>query len=267
MTDGHSSEVLPESASKPRWFSWHGPRLRILPILLVIALGFAIVAASFIAARAILLHLDGSLVPRVWPLLIVAEIFELLLALLGITIARRWLPRAEFGTRWPRDRTLVGTAVVWGFVFGLIMLLSDHGAHLVRGVAPASPAQTAIDIAGWLAFELLLVGVCEETLFRGFLLGVLEALSPSRVRFGSFSTSTAGITIAALFALAHASNFATDPWPVALGQQMYALARGILYVWLRERSGSLLAPIVTHSLSDFTETGLVFVLAAMLPHP
>jgi uncharacterized protein len=266
MTDGRSSEVLPESASKPPWFSWHGPRLRVLPILLVIALGFAIVAASFTAARAILLHLDGSLVPRVWPLLIVAEIFELLLALLGITIARRWLPRAEFGTRWPRGRTLVGTAVVWGFAFGLIMLLSDHGARLVRGVAAASPAQTAIDIAGWLAFELLLVGICEETLFRGFLLGVLEALSPSRVRFGSFSISTAGITIAMLFALAHASNFATDPWPVALGQQIYALALGILYVWLRERSGSLLAPIVTHSLSDFTETGLVFVLAAMLPH-
>jgi hypothetical protein len=63
-----------------------------------------------------------------------------------------------------------------------------------------------------------------------------------------------------------ANNFATDLWPVALGQQIYALALGILYVWLRERSGSLLAPIVTHSLSDFTETGLVFVFAAMLPH-
>jgi hypothetical protein len=33
-----------------------------------------------------------------------------------------------------------------------------------------------------------------------------------------------------------------------------------------ERSGSLLAPTLTHSVSDFTETGLVFVLEAMLPH-
>lgn len=146
------------------------------------------------------------------------------------------------------------------------MLFSDHGAHLMRGLAPASPAHTAVDIAGWLGFELLLVGICEETLFRGFLLGVLEALSPSRVRFGGFSISTAGITIAVIFALAHANNFAIDPWPVALGQQIYALALGILYVWLRERSGSLLAPILTHSLSDFIETGVVFVLAAMLPH-
>lgn len=266
MADGPTSEVHPESASKPGWFSWHGPRLRILPILLVIALGFAIVAASFMAARAILLHLDESLVPRVWPLLIVAEIFELLLALLGITVARRWLPMADFATRWPRGRTFVGQAIVWGFAFGLIMLFSDHGAHLVRGLAPASPAQTAIDMAGWLGFELLLVGICEETLFRGFLLGVLEALSPSRVRFGGFSISTAGITIAVIFALAHANNFAIDPWPVALGQQIYALALGFLYVWLRERSGSLLAPILTHSLSDFIETGVVFVLAAMLPH-
>lgn len=266
MTERNPSETFAEPPSKPRWFSWHGPRLRLLPILLVIVLGFAIVAASFTAASVILTHIDRSLVPRVWPLLIVAEIFELCLALLGIAIARRWLPRADFATRWPRGKTLVDKAIVWGVVFGLIMLLSDHGAHLVRGLAPVSPANTAIDIAGWLAFELLLVGICEEMLFRGFLLGLLEALSPSRARFGGFSISTAGITIALIFALAHANNFATDPWPVALGQQIYALALGILYAWLRERSGSLLAPMVAHSVSDFTETGLVFALAAMLPH-
>ena len=102
-----------------------GPRLRLLPILLVMAIGIAILAAGFALAWLVLIHFAPSL--------------------------------AE-----------------------------------------------------------LLVGPCEETLFRGLLLGVLEALSPSRVHFGTRSISTARIVIALLFALAHARSFAVEPWPLAL---------------------------------------------------
>ena len=123
----------------------------------------------------------------------------------------------------------------------------------MRGITPGARAHTAVDIAGWLLFEILLVGLCEETLFRGLLLGVLQALSPSRLRIKKFSLSTAGVTIAIMFALAHVLSFATQPWPAALGQQLYAVTLGILYAWLRENSGSLLAPIIAHSLSDFVE--------------
>jgi membrane protease YdiL (CAAX protease family) len=73
------------------------------------------------------------------------------------------------------------------------------------------------------------------------------------------------VTIAIMFALAHVLSFATEPWPVALGQQLYAVTLGILYAWLRETSGSLLAPIIAHSLSDFVESAAVLVLFGLLP--
>jgi membrane protease YdiL (CAAX protease family) len=252
----------PESAG----FSWQGPKLRVWPILLVVVICLSILAASFTAGWAILVHVDASLTKRFWPLLSIAELFELLFALVGISIARRYLPNADFGVRWPRGKTLVGKAVVWGIAFAAIMLLSDHGANLVHRWAPEAPDHSPIDVAGRFAFDLLLVGLCEETLFRGLLLGVLEARSPSRVRFGTLSISTAGVTIALLFALAHAASFATEAWPVALGQQVYAFAVGVLYAWMRERSGSLLAPIVLHGISDFVEDAVVFALAILLPH-
>jgi uncharacterized protein len=262
----HDRSMEASSAPESNGFSWEGPKLRVWPILLVAVIGAVIIVGSFAAATAILLHVDASLTKRLWPLLIVAELFELFFALVGISVARRYLPNADFAVRWPRGKTLVGKALVWGIAFGGIMLLADHGTRLLHGWAPEAPGHGVADVAGWLAFELLQVGLCEETLFRGLLLGNLQAFSPSRVRFGSFSISTAGVTVALLFALAHAYSFATEAWPLALAQQVYAFAVGVLYAWMRERSGSLLAPIVLHSVSDFVEDAAVFALAILLPH-
>ena len=243
---------------------WVGPRLRFLPVVLVLAIGMAVIYLAFFLAG-ILAHVTG---PAAWPdwlHITIAETFELLFALIGIAVARRLLKNADFGLRWPPGRTYVGWAAFWGLAFALIMLAADHWPELIQLKGPPVPeASTPANIAGWLGFELLWVGICEETLFRGLLLGVLTALSPSRIRIRSFEISTAGVTLAVLFALAHASNFATRPWYEALAQQFYAVALGIIYDWLREQSKSLVQAIVAHSLSDFGETGLEFLLHAVL---
>jgi membrane protease YdiL (CAAX protease family) len=247
-----------------RLFSWEGPRVRLLPILLVIAVGITILAAGFALAWLLLADFAPWLAER-WPLVALAQGFVLLLALTGIAIARRRLPDADFGLRWPRvSAAWIGKAIAWTVVLAGVMVVVDNGWGLLHGRAPVTTAQGSADLAGWLAFNLLLVGPCEEILFRGLLLGVLAALSPSRVRFGTRSISTAGIVTALLFALAHARSFAIEAWPVAVGQQVYAFAFGLLYAWWRERSGSLLMPVVVHGLSDVVEEFAVYVLASIV---
>lgn len=245
---------------------WVGPRLKFLPIVLVLVLGMVALEIAFLAVHEISQRVTpGAHWPQ-WLSITVAETFELILALVGIAIARRVLPKADFGLRWPPGRTFIGWAVFWGLAFALIMLVADFWPLLIAGKAPPPPeTPTAVNVAGWLGFELLWVGICEETLFRGLLLGVLTALSPSRLRIWGTEISTAGITLAVLFALAHAGNFATRPWYEALAQQIYAIALGLIYAWLREHSKSLVPAIVAHSLSDFGETGLQFLLGALLP--
>jgi uncharacterized protein len=244
---------------------WVGPRLRILPIILVLVLGWGALQLAFLATHAIVHSRIGNPQWPQWLDLIIAEGFELVLGLVGIAIARRILPNADFGLRWPPARTYVGWAVFWGVAFALIMLVADAWPELIALKAPAPPEPpTAANVAGWLGFELLWVGICEETLFRRFLLGVLTALSPSRLRLFGTEISTAGVTLALLFALAHLGNFATRPWYEALAQQFYAIALGLIYAWLREHSKSLVPAIVAHSLSDFGETGLVFLLGGVL---
>jgi uncharacterized protein len=253
---------MTETAPTDRWV---GPRLRLLPIILVLALGFGILSAGGLATRAIIHNATPGADWPIWLRITVAETFELLLALVGIGIARRSLPTADFGLRWPPGRTYLGWAAFWGLAFALIMLAADHWPELIALKPPPVPeAATPLNVAGWLGFELLWVGICEETLFRGLLLGVLTALSPSKVRLWGIEISTAGITLAVLFAIAHAANFATRPFAEAFAQQLYAIALGIIYAWLRERSNSLVPAIVAHSLSDFGETGLVFLLGATL---
>jgi membrane protease YdiL (CAAX protease family) len=244
---------------------WIGPRLRILPIVLVLVLGWGALQLAFMSADAVRHAVTPDTQWPQWLRLILAEAFELILALIGIAIASRILPKSDFGLRWPPARTYLGWGIFWGLAFALIMLVADSWPELTALKAPATPEPpTAVNVAGWLAFELLWVGICEETLFRGFLLGVLTALSPSRLRIWGTEISTAGITLALLFALAHIGNFATRPWYEALAQQFYAIALGIIYAWLREHSKSLVPAIVAHSLSDFGETGLVFLLAVVL---
>jgi membrane protease YdiL (CAAX protease family) len=70
----------------------------------------------------------------------------------------------------------------------------------------------------------------------------------------------AGVILALLFALAHLTSFWQENFFIALGQQVYAFALGILYAYWREKSDSLLAPFVGHNASDGTEYALMFLL-------
>jgi hypothetical protein len=125
------------------WVGWEGPRLRVLPILLTLFIGLAIIAVSFTLAIIILRHVDAQLIPRLWPLLTIAEAFECGFALLGIAVARSFLKGATFGIRWPPGRTRVGLAVVWGVLIGIIMLIVDQSGDLMRGITPGARAHTA----------------------------------------------------------------------------------------------------------------------------
>jgi membrane protease YdiL (CAAX protease family) len=77
--------------------------------------------------------------------------------------------------------------------------------------------------------------------------------------------SLAGVIIAVGFSLAHATAFWHVPFPSALGQQVYAIALGILYAYLFEQSGSVLAPAIAHNAGDFIEWSLCFALRAIWP--
>jgi membrane protease YdiL (CAAX protease family) len=74
----------------------------------------------------------------------------------------------------------------------------------------------------------------------------------------------AGVVVALIFALLHATNFNLRAWPIALGQQIYAFIVGVLYAYWREKSKSIVAPIIGHNVSDGVEYAIEAPEGALL---
>jgi membrane protease YdiL (CAAX protease family) len=246
------------TASPPQTF-----RLRPIPLLVTALLGVGLpYLAAFLALLASrVLHFGSPSGPTL-PYLYLHHAFQLLLALIGIAVVKRFVP-ADYGLHWPRDRTYLVPAVLWGVAFGVLMTMVDYAPHLLAHTVPQLPYKlTSPNVIGWLFFEGVYVGPTEEIPFRALLVTYLAATMPGRLRLGRFEMNWAGIIVALLFALLHASNFWSRDWPQAIGQQIYAFMLGVLYAYWLEKSRSIVAPIVGHNVGDVTEYAILFAWVA-----
>jgi len=236
-------------------------RIRPLPILVTIVLGLGLPILA-----AVLLQLAGhylSFLPTpdgpTLPWLYAHHAVQVALALIAIAIVRVFVP-ADYGLHLPRGKPYVAAAILWGVFFGVLMTIVDYAPQLLAHRAPLLDYKlTTANVAGWLGFEGIYVGPTEEIPFRALLVTYLAATMPGKLRLGRFDMNWAGVIVALIFALAHAANFATHPGWIALGQQLYAFALGVLYAYWQEKSKSVVAPIVGHNMSDVTEYALLFV--------
>jgi hypothetical protein len=239
-------------------------RLRFVPILVTVALGFGIpIAAAYASAfLAKLIHLN--LTPGAnLPWLYVQHGLQLLIALIVIALLKYWLVPADYGLHRPRGKTYVWSAILWGAFFGLLMTAVDYAPQLIaHGKPDLGYPLTPGNAAGWLVFEGVYVGPTEEIPFRALLVTYLAATMPGKLAIGRFNMNWAGIIVALIFALLHASSFDTMHWPMALGQQVYAFALGVLYAYWLEKSNSIVAPIIGHNVSDGVEYLLLFAWIA-----
>jgi membrane protease YdiL (CAAX protease family) len=211
-------------------------------------------------ARWIWQHGPADWQHRAWIFVTLAIAFQAIVGFAALQVMKRALPSADSHLRWPPGKSYVGLAIVIGVAMGIIMLVADYWPQLLSRVPIHDYPTDAPDAAGWL-FAMAITGLAEETIFRGLLVGGLAVMIPGRLRIGALDLPIAAYVVAALFGLAHYENFFHSPLHLAIAQQIYAFAWGLVYVWLMERSNSLLAPIVAHGLSDMAEVAAVMALA------
>ncbi len=238
-----------------------------LPILMaaVLAFGLAIVGAGLAYGVILLLHLPIKPGDNTgW--LYLQHASQLLVGLGLIFLFKRYWVPANYGLQLPPGKSYLLPAVLWGLFFGLLMTVVDYLPQLMSHTAPKLdyPLTTG-NIAAWLGFEWLYVGPTEEIPFRALLVTFLMATLPGKVRLGRYEMHMAGVIVALLFALLHATNFSSRHWAAALGQQFYAFALGVLYAYWLEKSRSILASAVSHNVGDGVEYTLIFLMAACWP--
>jgi uncharacterized protein len=250
------------TATLPRrpFAEFSGVRFRLWPVLLAALLMQAVLWPARELARWIA-HSSAWFDHNVWAFVGLAMLFQTLAGLAGIAVMKRLLPQAPSYLRWPaRGHGLIGLALAIGVGMALLMLVADWWPQLIAHRAPDGGYDTSpAGVAGWLAV-MACSGLCEEPIFRGLLVGMLTALVPGRVRVGAVDLPLSGVLVAVLFGLAHYTSFQVDPLWMAIAQQLYAFAFGLIYVWLMERSRSLVAPIIAHGVGDALEVGAVMWL-------
>ena len=156
-----------------------------------------------------------------------------------------------------------------GVFFGVLMTVVDYAPQLltharINSTGPPSPCQfLGMDLLR----EAFTWGRPRRSPFRALLVTYLIATMPGKkLRIGRFEMSWAGIIVAVMFALLHANNFATRAWPLALGQQFYAFALGVLYAyWARKIAERPLAASIGHNVGDVVEYLLAFAWLGVWP--
>ena len=256
--------MIPSTAIAARrpLFQVVGLEFRLWPIglafvVMAVVLGPAGVAAQWLFQT----HPDWFHHQR-WALYCLAELFHTVAGVLAVVVMRRVLPRADSHLRWPPGRSDVGLALAVGVAMALVMLVAGHGPELLTRTAPATEYDTTgLGVPGWL-IAMLGAGPCEEIVFRGVLVGMISALVPGRVRIGRLDLPFAGVVVAVMFSAAHFQSFLVGPLYQAVVQQLCAFTFGLTYVWLMERSRSLLAPMIAHGVGDMLEVAAVMAMTA-----
>jgi uncharacterized protein len=236
-------------------------RLKLVPIVVtaVLGLGLPIAAAILSVLGARLIH--APLTPGYnlrW--LYMQHGIQLVLALGVIAIFKYWLVPTDYGLSWPRGKTYILPAILWAAFFAVLMTAIDNWHSFLAHGKPEllDFPLTRANVWGWTIFEGVYVGPTEEIPFRALCVTYLAVTMPGKLRFGRYEMNWAGVIVAAIFALAHASSFFTEHWQDALLQQGYAFAIGVLYAYWLEKSKSIIAPIIAHNVSDGLEYAIVF---------
>jgi membrane protease YdiL (CAAX protease family) len=115
---------------------------------------------------------------------------------------------------------------------------------------PVTTPFEGVPIHQWLLYNFLAVALFEELFFRGFVQGRFENwakvrfLNPRNVFWVPILVS------ASLFALAHVAVYLDT-------LRMAVFFPGLLFAWLRARTGSLLAPILSHGSANLVSMLLI----------
>ncbi|MDQ2852703.1 MAG: CPBP family intramembrane metalloprotease [Actinomycetota bacterium] len=160
---------------------------------------------------------------------------RLLLAALTLVLAR-WLAPYSVAENQPGLRR----GLLLGVPAYAVMVLA-----LIAGLTNAGPFK------GWAALgvftlSIVSVGVFEELLFRGVLLGTIRRTSWGRTGL------RAALLSSAVFGAAHLVNLPREGLGPTIAQVVYAVLIGVFFAAVRIRSGSLLAVIVLHALLDWS---------------
>ncbi len=238
-------------------------------ILSLSAIGLITLSALALAAGNRILRF----LPLVGAFLAVYLLDNLILALTSIYPQLRIIPDTTWGTlacAWSGKLYSVLAALLVAWLLRRVMAPAEFGLALAQPQGSTRPAMIVLLLAGAIAAVLglgfdrgpfdalvlvylaLMPGLNEELVYRGLLLGVANRVSPPRWTILGAKIGWGALITSLLFGLLHgfwieAGVAAHFSWIVVFFNGLAGLA----YAWQRQRTRSLLFPMLTHGVIDF----------------
>jgi membrane protease YdiL (CAAX protease family) len=167
------------------------------------------------------------------------KFYSILLALPLLFLMRKELTRENVGVTLQQNGSSLLPA-------SLVVLALAAWALVVGLKSPKGQPDISV-----LIYLGVMPGLNEELIYRGFLLAILNKLMPPKFTLFGASVGWGVIATSLLFGLLHGVWFDSS---LAIHLDLIALQNsiisGFVFGWLREGTGSLLAPIVAHGLED-----------------
>ena len=171
--------------------------------------------------------------------------------------SKRW----QQSVKWFLIVFLVVAPAYLACFWGVLQVLSKLPPTLSRNLFPFEIGRTVHfslrfppKFWEWVVDQFLVVGLSEEFFYRGYLQKLFHQKWPSGHFWGGVRIGPAFWMTAILFALGHLAIF--ELWRLAV------FFPALLFGWLREKTGGLLAPILLHGsfnlLAIVLETSMVY---------
>jgi CAAX protease family protein len=181
-------------------------------------------------------HLWGGFLLWGWS----GKIYSIVLVLIVLGLSGRVVARYDTGLTFRQSPGSVAPSLMLLFLIGVAM--STWGSMFPKGEFDP----------GLLLYMAILPGLNEELVYRGILPACLEKPFGKTWRVASANLGWSSVIPTLLFALLHGLWFDSgftlhlDLFPIR-----NALISGLIFAWLRERTGSLLMPVLAHGVWDF----------------
>ncbi len=167
------------------------------------------------------------------------------LSIAGTIAMLYFLPRVGFraaGLTWKQNKGSLDPVIRTG---GLVLLFATGGAFLV-----ASTPNTSLEN---LLFQATMPGLDEELFMRGLLLLLFHQAFGKGLNVWGAETGWGFWLVIAIFGLLHGVTVQNGELEVSFWVIVSTGFIGFVVTWIRERTGSLVAPVLFHNISNVAQ--------------
>ena len=169
-----------------------------------------------------------------------AKLYSIVFALILFIPLRQIISPKDIGLRFEQNKN----SLKFSLIIVLFFFIVASSLGLLSGKAPFDYNP--------LLYTAIMPGLAEELIYRGLLLGLLNKIFEKRFKILGTNFGWGAILTSIAFGLVHGFQIG-DNFQIHLDIITVLLTGfyGFLYALLKERSGSLLFPILGHSIVDF----------------